>query len=621
MNPTITKEDRHGWPSQPLPEPGRRAPEPWTLELLIGVNRIRHHTLSPEGSRVAFIWDREGGSDIWMMPARPDAWPRRLTFDRPAQAYWADAQPRWSPDGASLVYVSRDEIWLTSAKGGRAKKLTDYGHKSAWPIFSPDGSRLYFVSKRGTYANLCVTTPAGEWPRALTRFEADVSDPRPSPDGKAVVFVLWPQDDLNRSEICLVPADGGEVRRLTGAARVWDLHPRWSRDGSKLAFISNRTGWRELYLLDTSSGETVPLTAGRADVQTFSWGPDGQLIAYVADHDGAGDLQLIAIDAREPRILRSGAGWHSFPQWAPDGKWLVVGFDSPQLPPDLWRIDVESGTAAPFTTSMPPTLEAASLRAPDLVRYPSTGGASIPAFLFRPASASSSRPSPAIVLPHGGPTSEYTLHWDLMTQWLVAKGYVVLAPNYRGSTGYGIPHQHALHGNWGLVDTDDMLAAGDYLRGVPGVDGERLGIVGFSYGSYLALLALARDPATPPRFKCGVCANGDSDILTSWAQGDRIGREDLERQMGHPSLNRAAYLAGSPVFDVDKIRYPLLIFHGDEDERVHPQQSEELVEALKRAGKTFEYYVYGGEAHGISGDANQLHFYATMERFLDWYLI
>ncbi|HLB63355.1 MAG TPA: S9 family peptidase [Anaerolineales bacterium] len=621
MKANIKREERHGWPSQPLPDHGRQPPAPWTLELLIGVSRIRHHALSPEGGRLAFVWDRDGGSDIWCMPTSPGAWPRRLTFDRPAQAYWADTQPRWSPDGTALAYVAEDEIWLVAANGGRAKKLTDHGHKSAWQIFSPDGSRLYFVSKRGTFANLCVTTPAGDWPIALTRFEADVSDPRPSPDGKTIAFVLSPQDDLDRSEICIVPSDGGEVRRLTGALRVWDLHPRWSLDGSGLAFISNRSGWRELYQLDTASGETIPLTAGRADVQSFSWGPDGKLIAYTIDRDGAGDLHLVNVDTRESRPLRSAEGWHAFPQWSPDGKCLFVGFESPLSPPELWRVDVESGAAEPLTCSMPPALEAASLRTPELVHYPSSGGASIPAFLFRPAASPSGRPCPAIVVPHGGPTSEYTLHWDLMTQWLVAKGYAVLAPNYRGSTGNGIAHQHALHNRWGLVDTDDMLAAADFLRGLPGLDGERLGIVGFSYGSYLALLALARDQAPSPRFKCGVCANGDSDILTSWAQGDRIGREDLERQMGHPSLNRAGYLAGSPVFDVEKIRRPLLIFHGDEDERVHPQQSEELVEALERAGKTFEYYVYGGEEHGILQDANQIHFYATLERFLDWYLM
>jgi dipeptidyl aminopeptidase/acylaminoacyl peptidase len=143
--------------------------------------------------------------------------------------------------------------------------------------------------------------------------------------------------------------------------------------------------------------------------------------------------------------------------------------------------------------------------------------------------------------------------------------------------------------------------------------------MGSSYGSYLAVLALARDPRY--RFKCGVAQYGDCDILASWAQGDRAGREDLERQMGHPATNRAGYRAGSPVYDVANIRFPLLIMHGSQDKRVDPRQSEELVEALKREGKTFEYVVYEGEGHGFLQKGNILHCYATLERFLDWYLL
>jgi dipeptidyl aminopeptidase/acylaminoacyl peptidase len=206
-----------------------------------------------------------------------------------------------------------------------------------------------------------------------------------------------------------------------------------------------------------------------------------------------------------------------------------------------------------------------------------------------------------------------------LKQWWVAKGYAVLAPNFRGSTGYGLAFQRALYGRWGMVDTADMLAGADYLRGLNWVDGERLAILGMSYGSYLAVLALARDPEY--RYKCGVALFGDSDIRRSWAQGDRIGREDLEQQMGHPSLNRPGYHAGSPIYDLERIQMPLLIAHGGDDERVHPRQSEELVGELRRLDKTYEYIVYEGEGHGFLHPANSLHFYARLERFLDWYLL
>lgn len=626
MHATILREDRNGWPAQVRPD--RKLPEPWTAEMLTGWHHIHHHGLSPDGQYLAFVWHKEGNSDLYVMPIHGsaelgfrDAWPRRLTFDRPAQAAWTDGPPRWSPDSRFLTYAARGDIWLVAIDGGRPKRLTEGDFGDSSPIFSPDGSRVYFVSGRGDFNNLCYTTPSGDWSVALTRFASDISDPRPSPDGRQIAFIYHPQDDLNRSEVCVVPAEGGEARHLTGSPGVWDMQARWSPDSSSIAFTSNRSGWTELYLLNLVSGELRQLTSGAADVTGYGWSPGGRRIALVINRNGAADLYLLKVASGEINLLRSANGWHSLPQWRSDRHWLTVEFESPATLPDLWRVDATTGEAQPITFSTPPALAAAGMVEPEFVTYSSSGNATIPALLFRPAAASADKPCAAVVYPHGGPTDEHARYFDMLAQWLVAKGYAVLAPNYRGSTGYGLAHQHALHGNWGIVDSDDMLAAADYLAGLDWVDGERLGIYGASYGSYLALLALARDDRQPRRYKCGVAKYGDCDILASWAQGDRPGREDLERQMGHPSANRAGYRAGSPVYDVANIAAPLLILHGAEDDRVHPKQSEQLAEEMKRQGKTFELFIYEGEGHGFLQAGNLQHFYATLGRFLDWYLL
>lgn len=614
---TVLTEDRCGWPAQPRPD--RKLPAPWSLDLLVGVDHLHHHALAPDGRRAAFVWLRDGHSDLWLAPTDGCGWPQRLTFDRPAQTFWSDAAPSWSPDGRWLVYAAQGDLWAVPVGGGRPQRLTDFKHGDSSPVFSPDGGRVYFVSGRGEVQSLCYTTLEAAWPVQLTRLPGDVSDPRPAPDGQHIVFVYHPPDDLNRSQICLVPADGGEVRHLTGAPGVWDGQPRWAPDGRSLAFLSNRSGWRELYRLDLADGSVTQVTAEGADVQSFAWSPDGRQMALVVNRQGAGDLCRLDLASGGLRTLAAARGWHSLPQWSRDGRWLSVEFESPRQPPDLYRVDAATGAATPLTFSQPPALAATPLVQPEFVRYSSTDGATIPAFLFRPAAASAQQPCPAIVYPHGGPTDEYALTWDILVQWLVAKGYAVLTPNYRGSTGYGLAHQHALHGRWGIVDTADMLAAADFLAGLEWVDGQRLAIYGASYGSYLAVLALARDPVH--RYRCGVAKFGDCDILASWAQGDRVGREDLERQMGHPTANRAGYRAGSPIYDVANIQAPLLVLHGEKDDRVHPKQSQQLVEALKREGKTFEYFLYAGEGHGFLRRDTLLHFYATLERFLDWYLL
>jgi dipeptidyl aminopeptidase/acylaminoacyl peptidase len=277
--------------------------------------------------------------------------------------------------------------------------------------------------------------------------------------------------------------------------------------------------------------------------------------------------------------------------------------------------DVEVVLApAPLSVRSAPHVE------PEEVVYRSFDGTEIHGFLFRPVGASADAPVPAVVYPHGGPTSLYDDSWDGHAQYFVDKGYAWFAINFRGSTTYGRDFERLNHGDWGIGDTRDCLAAADHLRTLDWVDGDRLGIFGASYGSYMALLAVTDDPER--RFRLGVCKYGDCDIRTSWAQGDREGVQDLERMMGPPSRARQAYIDGSPVHRLEQIEVPLLIAHGLLDIRVNPAQSEELVGELRRiGGKTFEYLTYPTEAHGFLRFEPQLHFYRRLERFLDWHLM
>jgi dipeptidyl aminopeptidase/acylaminoacyl peptidase len=256
---------------------------------------------------------------------------------------------------------------------------------------------------------------------------------------------------------------------------------------------------------------------------------------------------------------------------------------------------------------------------PEHVTYRSFDGLEIDALLYRPAGASPERPVAAVVNPHGGPTDRDGDEWNGHAQYFVDKGYAWLLPNFRGSTSYGRDFERANHGVWGVDDTRDCLAAHDFLATLGWVDASRIAIFGASYGSYLALCAVVDDPQH--RFRCAVTKYGDCDILTSWAQGDREGVQDLERMMRHPRDARAAYHAGSPYHRLDQLQVPVLVAHGERDERVHPAQSRQLVDALDRLGATYEYVTYPTEAHGFLRAAPQVDFYRRLERFLDWCLL
>ncbi len=221
--------------------------------------------------------------------------------------------------------------------------------------------------------------------------------------------------------------------------------------------------------------------------------------------------------------------------------------------------------------------------------------------------------------PHGGPSSLYAMDFDILAQYLVAKGYTFLAPNYRGSTGYGVEFEHLNYGDWGLGDTQDCLFGAKYLRTLDWIDPARLAIMGGSYGGYLAISCLARDPEY--LFACGIAKYGDSNLVSSWAQCCRELRLYTEVFLGHPAKNRPVYQAGSPITDASNVQKPMLILHGLLDDVVPPEASEEWVAALKREGKTYEYKTYDDEPHGFLRRDNQLDVFERIERFLDWYLL
>jgi dipeptidyl aminopeptidase/acylaminoacyl peptidase len=291
-----------------------------------------------------------------------------------------------------------------------------------------------------------------------------------------------------------------------------------------------------------------------------------------------------------------------------------VEYESPTQPPDIYKVEL-NGRITPLTISQIPALAAQPLVHPERVSYKSFDGLEIPAFLYRPA-----KPNGAAVLyPHGGPSAQYVLEWDVLAQYFVAKGYTWIAPNYRGSTGYGLEFEHANYNDWGKGDLQDCLHGAKFLRDLPEVDAHRIASYGGSYGGYMTACALSRDPDY--LFACGVDKYGDANLISSWAQCNRHLRLYSEIFLGHPSQNRQIYLDGSPIHQVENVQKPVLILHGLLDDVVPPESSEEWVQALRKAGKTFEYKTYAGEPHGFLQRATQLDAWRRIERFLDWYLL
>jgi len=615
----LGKDEAEGVPSQPRKD--LKPPPHWRLEAVAATERPRSLTLGSDGRTAVFIQDRDT-SDVWLLElgAGAAAVPQRLTTGRDPMPFWEDTEPRLSPDGTTVAYADQGHVWVVAAAGGPPRKLVEAGS----PVWLGN-DRLVVSVERDDTSRLAVLEVADPWPRGLCGSEPQGEIERygdewaaaVSPDGETVAFAFTPRHDLLRSEIRVADVATGATRALTGTERLADKAPAWSPDGTLIAFTSERSGWYELHLVRPDGSGEQQLTSALADVTEHEWHPDGSRLVAVRCRRNRFDLVTVEAASGSITVVAEGGAW-STPHWTGDGA-VLAAYEDAATPAEI-RLVRKGEAPVTLHAPAPRAVRAAPHVRPEDVTYTSFDGVEIPAFLFRPKGASADAPVPAVVYPHGGPTSHYGDEWDGHAQYFLDKGYAWLAINFRGSTGYGRDFERLNHGDWGVGDTKDCLVAADFLRTLDWVDGNRLGIFGASYGSYMALLAVTDDPER--RFRCAVAKYGDCDILTSWAQGDREGVQDMGRMMAHPSRDPAAYRAGSPVHRLANVEAPLLIAHGELDLRVHPKQSEELVQELRRlGGKTFEYLTFPTEAHGFLRVGPQLHFYRRLERFLDWYLM
>ena len=592
----VGKDVHGGAPSEELPD--RPESTRWRLEDVWATARPHHPTVSPNGATVAFILDHEGTTDLWAVDL--DGKLSRLTTDRALTAYWEDATPVWSPDNDHLAYNSGGWVYVVSAVSGLKRQVIE-GSAGVWL----DEKSLVVIVEHNEHSWLAAVDIDDPQPRPVGPVQGDILDPRLVDDGRVVATFL-PKDDLNRSDIILIGTDGswdtlvGHPDRRAEAARPY---------GDQIAYVFEDADRYSLYVTGLDGGEPRRLATGDADFGAPAWLPDGSGLIAKATNRGQTDLLTVELDGAVS-VLATGGAWGA-PHPVSSG--VIATHEAWGSPPRLKMVG-PGGEERWLFDGTPVAIRGAAHVIPERVTYKSLDGLEIEGFLFRPAATS--RPVPAVVYAHGGPTDNYGDEWDGQAQHFIERGYAWLAINFRGSTSYGLEFERANHGDCGVGDAGDCVAAGRFLRSLDWVDPDRIAIFGASYGSYLTVAALVH-PENP--FVCGVAKYGDFNMVTSWQQTDRVGRDEFLRLSGHPDQNPEVYRAGSPIYGVSNLTAPVLIGQGEKDPRVHPRQAEELVDALERNGKTYEYVTYPTEAHGLLHREPHLHFYRRMERFLDWH--
>jgi len=569
--------------------------------------------LSPDGRRLVFCMDKDGYSNLFVMDY-PMGSPHQITaqntdFDKA----W------WSPDSKRLAVIGDDKLWVMNADGSNPLQLTEYDAPDSEPRWSPDGKSIAFYSRRKGWDQIWVIRASGGEPRLVTTAPADAYNLSWSPDSRQVAYTVESLDDLLNADIWIAPVSGGEAVRLTEPDSSFDIAPDWSADGKEIAYVSDADGWDHIWLVDVKTHQRRQLTRGECEDASPRWSPDGKRIAFTRNINGRYHLMTVSPAGGEPLRVSSREGQHIIKSWFPDSTRILAAFSSPRHYPEIYEFAVESAPTAGrrITYTWPGGVNPNELVDPEFITFKARDGLAIHGHLYKPGNLKPGQRVPAIIYPHGGPTADFGYSWLPECQYLAQEGYAVFGIEFRGSTGYGKAFRIANFGEWGNQDLFDLVDGAQYLRSLDWIDGEHIGIYGGSYGGYMVLCAMAR---TPEVFACGVTLYGDSEIAESYRHGDRIGRLDLERQMGTPEENPQGYRRGSPLYYAEQVQNPILFLHGEEDMRVVPLMSQKMIEALKIENKFYQAHFYPGEGHGFRDPANVLDSYQRTMDFFERYL-
>jgi dipeptidyl aminopeptidase/acylaminoacyl peptidase len=646
--------------------------QPFDVQALLKIDRIGEPQLSPDGKTVAFtvqtvdLAQNTKPKQIYTVPLNGGA-PHQITTQG------ADNErPEWSPDSRQIAFISdrsgSNQVWIMNADGSNARQITNLSTEAGGVLFSPDGAKLVFTSevfpdcpddacnksridaekdskvKVHSYttllyrhwtqwttrrrSHLMVVDVGGGPVKDLTPGDHDVppfslggpDDYAISADSKEVCYTMnsdpVPATSTN-SDLFVVPITGGDSVKITinpGA----DESPQYSPDGKYLAYRSQARGgyesdrWR-LVVLERATGHVSVLTESLdRPVQSFTWSPDSNALFFTVLDRGRQPVEMIPVSGGATSVIISGASSLDDMKLTSDGKTMVYTAESGSAPSEIYRASSGGGSPVALTHLNDALLAQYSLPALEDFWVDSADKTRVQSFVVKPPNFQPNRKYPVLFLIHGGPEGnwgeEWTYRWN--AQVFAAAGFLVIMPNPRGSTGYGQKFTEDIRDNWGGKPYDDIMAVTDHVAAMPYADADRMAAAGGSYGGYMIDWMLGHTQ----RFKALVSHAGVYDLRSEFGATEELWFPLWEFN-GTPWDNPESYAKWSPSYYVKDFHTPTLVIDGELDFRVPYTQSLQLFTALQLQKVPSKLMIFPDEGHWVLKPQNSLLWYNS---FLDW---
>ena len=597
-----------GWASAQSQDPK------YSLDDWMSVTRVGSFEISPDGqffyytsnagdsgTREIFRVPVSGGSPVQISSNPQDIRPE------PKQGLVMSADGKTIYCTSARYFQNYMNIFRVSTDGGTARQITFNDaviETAAAP--SPDGKTLaYFVrASGGTQINLLDLENPNQWPRPFAPAGDNERAPVWSPDGANLAF-------SRGGDIWIRPLDNAEPRRLIAEPYSGgNGSPVWSPDGSRIAFTTGKSGYAQVGVAEVATGRVTPITFEPREHSSVSWSPDGRLLTFIRNDEMGMSREVVVAAADgsgEARVLTRSQGVRSSPRFLPDGGRIAFIETTDTRTADIWSISVEGDDPRQHTNSMG-RIDPSDLSIPEEVTYMGPGNLAIPALLYKPWNFDPNRKYPVIVRLHGHP-GQWVHSMSSEWQYFMERGFVLIAPNPRGSRGFGQGF-HDLHiGDYGGAEYEDAMNALDFLDTLGYVDMTRKATWGGSGGGYLSLVIATKAPTA---FEAQVIRAP----VSSWkhlaidryaASGrtwtpTRTPRRERSEFGGPYDEIPEQYDERSPINFVERVQVPQLLFQGLRDSSVPPNQSQMWAERMRELGKgdLLDYVELPDEDHGLT---------------------